>query len=132
MGKTVLIVEDQFLIAIGIEDTVTSLGYEVAGIAASRNQALGYLEEVDVALVDVNLTDGATGPEIGRLLANHGSSVVFMTANPEAVAGGVEGTLGVLTKPVDESVLSKVLRFVTDKREGQNPCCPDALKLFAH
>jgi DNA-binding response OmpR family regulator len=132
MRHKVLIIEDQFLIAMAIEDAVAALGYEVVGIAASRNQALDYLEEVDVALVDINLLDGASGIQIARELSRHGTTIVFMTANPEAVATGIEGALGVISKPVDDGDLARVLKFVAMRREGRNPPCPRNLKLFAN
>lgn len=132
MRQKVLIVEDQFLIAMAIEDTIAGLGHEVVGIAASRNQALDYLNEADVALVDINLLDGASGTQIARQLSGSGMSVIFMTANPEAVSTGVEGALGVMTKPVDDSDLARVLKFVSQRRQGRNPSCPRKLKLFAN
>ncbi|MBB6165225.1 hypothetical protein HNQ72_005071 [Rhizobium wenxiniae] len=68
-----------------IEDSVHSLGYHVAAVAASRADVARVSGVPDIALVDVNLLDGATGPEIGRNLVLNGSTVVFMTANPEVV-----------------------------------------------
>jgi hypothetical protein len=49
-----------------------------------------FAAKADIALVDVNLVDGPTGPEIGRDLARRGCSVIFMTGNPECVENGVE------------------------------------------
>lgn len=44
---------------------------------------------IDLALVDVNLMDGATGPLIAEKLASEfGIEVVFVTANPTQFGGG--------------------------------------------
>ena len=65
MNQRVLIVEDEFLIALDLEATVENMGMEVAGLATNKEQALQLAPLADVAFVDVNLSDGATGPEIG-------------------------------------------------------------------
>lgn len=115
----VLIVEDEFLIALDLEDTVRSLGLEVAGLAANKEQAMRLAPMADIAFVDVNLLDGATGPEIGQRLAeDFGVSVVFMTGNPEALAGRVAGALGVLSKPVMPSVVERSLRYAVSTRRS--------------
>ncbi|MGO7419666.1 response regulator, partial [Rhizobium ruizarguesonis] len=97
MKQRVLIVEDEFLIALDLEATVEGMGMQVAGLANDREQALRLAPLADIAFVDVNLADGPTGPEIGRRLAQeHGIAVVFMTGNPEVVADGVKGAVGVV------------------------------------
>lgn len=117
-SQKVLIVEDQFLIAMAIEDAVTSAGYDVAGMAACRADAVALAAEADIALVDVNLSDGRTGPQVGAELAAAGASVIFMTANPEQVAGGVDGTLGVIHKPVMDAELIEVVDFAAAHHSG--------------
>ncbi len=118
-NQRVLIVEDEFLIALDLEQTVRSLGLEVAGLAVNKEQALKLAPMADIAFVDVNLLDGATGPEIGRrLVEDYGVSVVFMTGNPEALTDRVNGVLGVLTKPVMPSVVERSLRYAVTARRS--------------
>ncbi len=131
MNQRILIVEDQFLIAIDIEDAVLGLGHHVEGIAASRADALKHGDMVDIALVDVNLLDGPTGPEIGRALVQKGCTVIFMTANPETVAGGIEGAVGVITKPVRDLDLVSVIQYASSLRSGDHLPPPASLQLFA-
>ncbi|WP_156170877.1 hypothetical protein [Croceicoccus naphthovorans] len=46
-------------------------------------------DAIDVALVDVNLADGATGPRIGeKLAADFGIEVIFVTPIPHNSAKG--------------------------------------------
>lgn len=131
MGQTILIVEDQFLIAIALEDTIRSLGHHVAGIAASKRDVGRIEEKADIALVDLNLLDGPTGPEIGRELAEMGCEVIFMTANPEMVTNGVEGTIGVISKPVLDLDLVSVIQYAASRKRGVSVPAPASLKLFA-
>ena len=132
INQRVLIVEDEFLIALDLEATVHSMGMEVTGFAANTEQALRFAPTADIAFVDVNLSDGATGPEIGRRLAeDYGVAVVFMTANPEMVAGGVKGTLGVVSKPVMPFVVEQSLKYAAARRKGILAAVPVHMLAFA-
>ena len=132
MNEKVLIVEDELLIALDLEDMVESNGLEVAGIANSMAHALAAAPYADIALVDVNLLDGATGPAIGRMLAeDYGIAVIFMTANPEAVSQGVRGTLGVVRKPVAPWVVAQTLKYAISRRLGQLAAVPNDMQVFS-
>jgi len=116
-SQSVLIVEDEFLIAIDLESTVKDMGLDVIGLATDKEQALRLAPMADIAFVDVNLADGATGPEIGRrLVEEFGVTVVFMTGNPEAVAGRVQGALGVVSKPTTPAIVQRSLRHALEAR----------------
>ncbi|MNS76846.1 two-component response regulator [compost metagenome] len=130
MVSRIMIVEDQLLLSKSLEDALTSLGHDVVGVAASYAEAESVKVPVDIALVDVNLLDGATGPEIGRLLASRGCSVLFLTANPEMVADGVEGTLGVLSKPIQGDALAGAIEFAVSRIKGISDVAPASLRLF--
>ena len=132
MEQQVLIVEDEPLIALDLEMTIEEMGVHVAGLAADREAAFRLAPLANIAFVDVNLSDGATGPEIGRKLAeDHGISVVFMTANPEVVAGGVSGALGVVQKPVMPRVVEQLLKYVAARRAGILAVVPPQMMVFA-
>ncbi len=131
MDQRVLIVEDEFLIALDVAETVESMGLKVAGFASARKHALSLGAFADIALIDVNLSDGRTGPEIGRELAEqYGITVIFMTANPEDVEDGVRGSLGVLTKPVMPEVVEKTVNYAIANRLGGMAIVPRELKVF--
>ncbi|RWX75076.1 response regulator [Neorhizobium lilium] len=133
MDQRVLIVEDEFLIALDVAETIESMGLKVAGFASARKHALALGAVADIALVDVNLSDGRTGPEIGRELAEqYGVTVIFMTANPEDVEDGVEGLLGVLTKPVMPQVVEKTIDYAIANRLGGMAIVPRELRVFRH
>ena len=136
----VLIVEDELFIALDLEAMVKTMGFDVAGLATGKDQALQLASVADIAFVDVNLSDGPTGPEIGRRLAEeYGVTVVFMTGNPEAVAGRLQGALGVVTKPAmpaivgrSNNVASSRLRSNVSRSRATNPTavidCPPKSK----
>lgn len=131
MAFRILVVEDQLLIALHIEEAVLALGHEVAGIAANRADALRLSDDCDIAFVDVQLQDGPTGPDIGRSLAANGTTVVFMTANPEALAGGIPGALGVISKPLFDLELIGSIQYAAEVRAGNNAMPPERMRRFA-
>ncbi|MGR9453565.1 response regulator [Rhizobium leguminosarum] len=132
MKQRVLIVEDEFLIALDLEATVEGMGMQVAGLANDCEQALRLAPLADIAFVDVNLADGPTGPEIGRRLAQeHGIAVVFMTGNPEMVADGVKGAVGVVQKPVMPSVVEQLVKYLAARRVGMFAVVPSQMTVFA-
>src|SRR3546814_4286867 len=93
--QRVLIVEDEFLIALDVAETVEAMGHQVAGMASNRNHAMALSQAVDIALVDVNLSDGRTGPSIGRELSEvYGVTLIFLTANPDDVANDIARQIG--------------------------------------
>ncbi len=126
MVKRVLIVEDDPLIAMDLQQVIDDLGYEIAGIANSFESAKRLAPHSDLALVDVNLIDGATGPRIGQFLAGEfGISVVMVTANPEALVDGISGIIGVISKPAQPATIKQVLEFMLDCENGQLPHPPE-------
>ena len=129
--ERVLIVEDDPLIAIDLQHMIHELGYETSGIANTFESAKRLAPHSDLALVDVNLLDGATGPRIGQFLAGEfGISVVLVTANPEVVADGIFGVIGVISKPAQPTTIKQVLEFMSNYRNQPVPH-PPALRLFA-
>jgi CheY-like chemotaxis protein len=130
--RQVLIVEDDFLIAMMMEDIVGSCGYTVTATARDYQTALKYAEEVGIAFVDLNLSDGCTGPEIGATLARYGVAVIFLTANPELVGDGVKGAVGVVSKPVLDPEMEDLLLFAEGHCVGVPAIrVPLSLKVFS-
>lgn len=134
MTARILIVEDEALVALELRFVLEDLGHEVVGVAADSRQAerLIAANDVDLALVDIHLSDGPTGIDLGRHLAqDHKVSVLFMTANPGMVRNGVEGAIGVLSKPTDERAVRTSVDYVLGRARGsQPPPAPPELQLF--
>ena len=131
MPARILIVEDEMLVAFELESILEDLGHEAAGIVPDLDAARAYFEEqLDVALVDLNLRDGLTGPQIGAQLGAKGVTVVFITANPGLLQSAIAGAIGVITKPTDESTVKAAIDYALGVRQGRSVSPPPALKLF--
>lgn len=127
-----VIIEDEFLVALDLQDGIRTLGHDVVGIVPdSKSLAAVDLSDVDAALVDLHLRDGVTGPDIGAMLAGRGITVLFITANPSLLGDGIAGTIGVLTKPTDREELASAVRFLLARRQGETAAPPHRLKVFA-
>jgi CheY-like chemotaxis protein len=112
---SVLIVEDEALIASYIEEVLGESGFHVAGIAASGPEALSLAAEAKpaLALVDIRLTGPIDGIELACLLRQkHAVPSIFLSA-----VGDVETTeraraanpLGFLHKPFLPSQVFKAI-----------------------
>ena len=131
MTCRILVVEDEIFVATEIEHVIEEMGFTPVGIAAEQRSALALASQADVALVDLNLRDGATGITIGRALAQqHGVTVMFMTANPAQLGDGVPGTIGVLPKPVTDQDLREAVRYAVARRLAAEAKPPRRLRLF--
>ena len=106
---SVLIIEDEPLIAMQLEDLVSSLGHEICGTAATRTQAREVAERAmpGLVLADIQLADGSSGLDaVDDILSIASVPVIFITAYPERLLTGdrPEPTY-LITKPFQEDTV---------------------------
>jgi DNA-binding response OmpR family regulator len=131
VSADILIVEDEMLVACEMEAILEENGYNCVGIVPDLTEAARYFRHpLDLALVDLNLRDGFTGPQIGEQLSRAGIPVIFVTANPASLGDGIAGTIGVLTKPTDEKTLIQAVSFALGRRAGRPVQPPSCMRLF--
>lgn len=117
--RNILIVEDELLVALDLEDILTSGGFQVLGIVADRKGIEAIQQPPVVALVDLNLRDGPTGNEVARALAQQfGTRIIFVTANPAQITDPPPTAIGYVQKPFRPDV---VVSAVQAAIEGNNP-----------
>lgn len=134
MTARILIIEDEALVAMELRFVLEDLGHDVVATVADANTARSIVAEndIDLALVDIHLSDGPTGIDLGRELGQErGVTVLFMTANPGMVREGVAGTIGVLSKPTDERAVQTAVDYALGRRIGRPvEYAPPELQLF--
>lgn len=113
----VLIIEDEPLIALQIEEIVTSLGHHVVGTAATHSQAVALFEthRPSLVLADIQLADGSSGIDaVNEILGKFEVPVVFITAFPERLLTGErpEPTY-LITKPFSDDFVRATIGQVT-------------------
>lgn len=113
----VLIVDDDFMVADCLEETLIDAGYEVCGIAGTVEEAiaLGEAHHPDLGVIDLRLAGGRFGTEVAAALrGRHKFGVLYATGNPEhAALRGAEGE-GYIGKPYTSKAILAALRSVTE------------------
>lgn len=109
--RSILIIEDELLIAKDIETTLNEAGYLVSGIASNVKEAINLFESegADLIICDVNLNDKMDGIDLARqLIGMHPAKVLFLTAYSDE--HNIEKALavhpsGYITKPFNDKQL---------------------------
>ena len=114
----VLIVEDEFFIALDIQAILEADGHSVLGVATSAEEAVQAAQTLlpDVVLMDVRLAQGSDGVEAAReIRARFNIRSLFITANVDAqtrLRAASADPLGFLEKPVTPPGLRQALALV--------------------
>ena len=119
VGANVLILEDQLIIAIGLEQILAGAGIERVLTAGSAAEALSLLahQQPDVAVLDINLGASTSIAVADELLRRH---IPFMFATGYGESSIIPGHLKhvpVVRKPYDAaSILITLQRLVTQQK----------------
>ena len=119
----VMIIEDEPLIALDIEDMVTTLGHRVTGIARTHTEAIELykLETPGIILADIQLADGSSGIDaVNEILKSSDIPVIFITAFPERLLTGErpEPTF-LVTKPFNPEMVKALISQALFFRDSQ-------------
>lgn len=103
---SVLIIEDEPIIAMDLESIVENLGHKVVDVTDTRDTAVAAAKEhrPGLVLADIHLADGSSGIDAVRdILGSFDVPVIFITAYPERLLTGErpEPTY-LITKPYNE------------------------------
>jgi two-component system, response regulator PdtaR len=121
---SILIVEDEALIASYIEEVLGESGFHIAGIAASGPEALALAAEAvpALALVDIRLTGPIDGIELACLLRQKfGVASIFLSGLADAETtqrAAAAQPLGFLPKPFLPSQVFKAIERALDLLKG--------------
>ena len=122
---SILIVEDEALIASYIEEVLGESGFSVAGIAASGPEALSLAAETtpSLALVDIRLTGPIDGIELACLLRERFAvPAIFLSGLADADTTARARTarpLGFLPKPFLPSQVFNAIQRALDRLDKQ-------------
>ena len=113
-GRRVLLVEDEYLVAMEIEDILVELGAEVVGPFARVEPALSAArrEALDGAVLDVRL-DGETIDVVAAVLVARGVPVLLTTGYEGEQLPPDLRPLPRLRKPFDERELQRMIEQTT-------------------
>lgn len=109
-AKRILVVEDEFLLAMHLEDLLISLGHEVVAQAARVDVAaeLARKTEIDFAVLDINVAGTWSFP-VANILCDRGIPFVFATGyGAEGLVDGYR-RFPVLRKPYAQEDLEQAI-----------------------
>lgn len=122
VSGSVMIIEDEAIIAADLEAIVGDMGHRITGVARTEASAVSLFQEErpDLILSDIHLADGSSGIDaVNRIIADAGDiPVIFITAYPERLLTG-EGPepAFLISKPYSEeqvrSALSQAMFFAS-------------------
>jgi DNA-directed RNA polymerase specialized sigma24 family protein len=129
VATSVLIIEDEPMIAMDLEALVEGLGHEVAGMARTHAEAVEAVRQrrPGLVLADIQLADGSSGLDaVNEILSSITVPVIFITAYPERLLTGQRPEPAFLiTKPFEtdtvKAVVSQALFFSTASNGDPTP-----------
>ncbi|AUW57316.1 hypothetical protein C1T17_03620 [Sphingobium sp. SCG-1] len=110
-GLQILVVEDEYLIAMDMDVTLTGLGAQVVGPAPSIETALIAIandRQLDVAVMDINLGEERSYP-VAEVLAERGVPVIFVTGYDDLVVPDPFASFPRLNKPFNPNALKALI-----------------------
>ena len=118
VGLRVLVVEDEFLIALSLKATLEGFGCQVVGPVASvdEGRSAAVNAPIDVALVDVNIVGGSSF-SVAEDLRQRGCPLAFLTGYSDSKKLPV-GMADVrrLVKPLESETLRRALVDLSGER----------------
>ena len=130
--ETILIVEDEPLVAFDNELRVVDAGYRVVATVDTEAEAIAILERepIHLVLADVNLSRGGSGVEVARVASERDIPVLFATGTCPGHAK--QYAIGCLIKPYSAAELVKAIHAVDLLIRGKTPkVMPKPLNLYS-
>jgi CheY-like chemotaxis protein len=120
----ILIVEDEAITVLALKRELVSLGYDVAAIASTRDEALKAVElqKPDLVLMDITLAGAVNGVVAAVAIRGFHVPVVFLTGNADdgtmkrAVGAGA---FGYVLKPYTGAGLKAAIETALHKHQTE-------------
>jgi two-component system, cell cycle response regulator len=122
---SILLVEDEGIVARDLEETVTRMGYRVVGIASEGVQAVCLAEELhpNLIVMDVGLKGEIDGIQAAQMIQERSPvPVIFLTGHRDATTlqrAIRTGPLGYLVKPFQEVELRCAIEVAVHKHRAE-------------
>ncbi len=133
-GKTLMIVEDEALVAIILRDELVEAGYEVLDLTDRHAEALGVAKErkPDLALVNIRLAGRDDGIELAEHLKALGIPVLLISGQTSRARSARTVAIGSLPKPYDAADMVLAVGYLLARLAGEKtlPPMPEGLEVF--
>ena len=125
-NRSVLVVEDEMMVAWMLGAMLVDLGYTVVGTAARVDQALKMIETlpmIDAVVLDITLNGQKSYPVADALIAR-GIPFVFSTGYNKDNLPEIYQSLPILQKPYGDSELAAALIKLLPPGDSEQPTSP--------
>lgn len=132
---SILLVEDDAILAMDLTETLKAAGYEVLGPVPSSHAAVKTAEaqKPEFALIDINLLDGKdAGINLARQIKQvYGTASLFVSGQGEQARANKDAALGLLEKPFGPDAVIGSIAAAEAVMRGEVPAyLPRGLELF--
>ncbi|NMH24844.1 LytR/AlgR family response regulator transcription factor [Flavobacterium solisilvae] len=135
-SDTILIVEDEMIIAANISLQLTQLGYNVIDIIPRAEEVLPKLKQQipDIILLDINLKGDLDGIELAHLIQKeYKIPIIFLTANADEVhfnRAKTTNPYGFISKPFKKLDLQRAIELVLIRIQEEKMNNPNETETF--
>jgi diguanylate cyclase (GGDEF)-like protein len=122
---SILIVEDEGIVAQDLMEALTRLGYRISGVASEGNQAVAMATQLrpELVVMDVSLRGEIDGIQAARLMQEHSHvPIIFLTGHRDSETlqrAVTTGPLGYLIKPFQEDELRCAIEVAIHKHRSE-------------
>ena len=122
-NQSILIVEDEALVALDLQETLQAMGYDVPGLAYSGEEALELVAAIrpDLVLMDIQLNGVINGIEAATQIRDrYGIPLIYVTANSDAATfehAKVAAPSGYILKPIRKNELGKTIDLALSQHQ---------------
>ncbi|MDO9576261.1 MAG: response regulator [Candidatus Cloacimonadales bacterium] len=120
--RSILIVEDEIIIAKDLERILLNEGYNVLGIISSGEEAIKQAIELqpDLVLLDITLSDNISGIDVASVIQFHQIPVIYITAfsDKRNIKGIIDsGSYGYVLKPYNNEELITTIEIALSRHK---------------
>ena len=131
--QTLMIVEDEALVAIVLRDELQEAGYKVLDLTDRHSEALevAKAEKPDLALVNIRLAGRDDGIELAEHLKALGIPVLFISGQVSRASSAKTVAIGSMPKPYDAAEMVVAVAYLLARLKGDDTLPrPDQLEVF--
>jgi 1,2-diacylglycerol 3-beta-glucosyltransferase len=118
--QTLMIVEDEALVAIMLRDELQEAGYNVIDLTVRQAEALAVAkaEKPDLALVNIRLAGGDDGIELSEHLKAMGIPVLLISGQVSRASSAKTVAIGSMPKPYDAADMVLAVAYLLARLKG--------------
>ena len=117
---TLLIVEDEALVALVLSDALSDAGYHVLDLTSGHAEAMSVARasRPDLALVNIDLENGDDGVALAEQLKALGVPVVFISGQTSRARSAKTDAIASMPKPYDAEDMVLAVNYLLARLEG--------------